>query len=81
MSDIPVRSFFPREVAARWRCRVATVRAMIKRGELAAFELNGSVRVPPEAILRVESEQLAVRPARRRKREAVPREVADMLAD
>jgi hypothetical protein len=54
---------------------------MIKRGELAAFELNGSVRVPPEAILRVESEQLAVRPARRRKREAVPREVADMLAD
>jgi hypothetical protein len=55
---------------------------MIRRGELPAFAIGGSVRVAPEAIAAAERGPLAVRPAsRRRRREAIPREVAELLAD
>ena len=79
--DTLQRCLTPRELAARWRCRVTTVRAMIRGGELPAIQIAGHVRVVPEAIATAEAGSLAVKPARRRKRETVPREIQEMLAD
>jgi hypothetical protein len=55
---------------------------MVRRGELMAFAIGGNVRIAPEAIAAAERGLLAVRPAsQRRRREAIPREVADLLTD
>lgn len=78
MPDIP-RSLTPRELAARWRCRVKRVREMIRAGTLAAFEIDGRQRIAPEAIAAAEAGPLAVRPAKRRVRPSISKEVADLL--
>jgi excisionase family DNA binding protein len=73
------RCLRPRELAKRWRVRPATIRGMIRRGELAAHKFGNGLRITPEAIAVAERGPLAVRPARRRRREAVPEEVRRML--
>jgi excisionase family DNA binding protein len=77
--DLLTHCLTPRELARRWRTRPATVRAMIRRGTLAAIAIGGGVRIPPESIAAAESEQLAVRPVKRRKRETIPREIVELL--
>lgn len=75
------RCLTPRELAQRWRCRVATVRQMVRNGAIEAIRLGGAVRILPESIQRAERGSLAVRPVTRRRRaETVPREVAELLA-
>jgi hypothetical protein len=54
---------------------------MIQRGTLPAFEIDGRARIAPEAIRQAEAGTLAVRVVKRRRRETVPREVAELLAD
>jgi excisionase family DNA binding protein len=78
--DVASHALTPRELAARWRCRVKTVRAMIRRGELTAICLAGRVRILPEAIAAAEAGPLAVRPIRQ-KTETVPKEIAELLRD
>lgn len=72
-------SFTPRELAARWRCRTATVRQMIARGTLPAIAIGANVRITPEAISEAERGTLAVRPARRQRREGIPVEIVKLL--
>jgi excisionase family DNA binding protein len=67
------------ELAQRWRCRVATVRAMVKSGSLAAIRINGTVRIAPEAIREAEQGSLAVRTPRRRRRETIDPEIQRLL--
>ena len=67
------------ELATRWGCRSARVRCMIKTGELAAFRVGRELRITPEAISACENGVLAVKPVRRRNREAIPAEVLRML--
>ncbi|HMF17421.1 MAG TPA: helix-turn-helix domain-containing protein [Gemmataceae bacterium] len=68
------------ELARRWRCRPATVRAMVRRGVLQAIQLGGRVRILPEEIRNAEQKTLAVKPAKRRPRqEKVDPEIARML--
>lgn len=69
----------PKELARRWRCRAALVRAMIRDGRLPAITINGRPRVTPEAIRAAETGPLAVRPATRRRREHIPAEVRRLL--
>lgn len=78
MADLP-HSHTRKELARRWRCRVAVIDAMVRRGELPAITIGGRVRITPEAIAAAERGPLAVRPVRRRVRETVPKEVADLL--
>jgi excisionase family DNA binding protein len=72
------RCLTPRELARRWRTRPATVRAMIRRGALAAIQIGGRVRIAPESILAAE-QTLAVKPARRKPRERIDPEIAALL--
>lgn len=58
----------PRELAARWRVRTATVRQLIRRGALAAIQIGRGVKILPESIRDAESGPLAVRPRKRRMR-------------
>lgn len=74
------RYLTPCELAARWRCRVSRIRAMVKAGELPAIRIGKAVRITPEAVAEAETKLLAVRPVKRQKREAIPKEVADILA-
>lgn len=75
------RALTQRELARRWRCRVGFVRAQIKSGKLAAIEINGRVRVLPEAVHQAEQGLLAVKPKTRPKarRESISREVRELL--
>jgi excisionase family DNA binding protein len=61
-------------LAKRWRCRRETIRAMIKRGELAAFRLGtgkrSGVRISPEAVRATEAGPAKPAPRRRTKRAA-----------
>lgn len=68
-----------RELARRWRCRAATVRAMIRAGTVPAIRIGDAVRITPEAIAAAEAGVLAVRPATRRRRVTIPAEVARLL--
>ena len=70
-----------KEIAARWRCRVEFVKAMIRRGELAAFTIQGRVRVSPEAVVAAERGPLAVKPRKPRTRTTIPAEVVKLLDD
>lgn len=81
MPETLSRSQTPREVARRWRCRVTVVRGMIRAGTLAAIQIGGRTRVTPEAIYQAEAGPLAVRPKAKRRRETVPREIAELLSD
>ncbi|SRR6266478_3002804 len=69
----------PRELARRWRCRPSTIRAMVRRGALQAMQLNGRVRITPEAIWAAETGPLAVRPIRRRGVRKIDPEIAELL--
>lgn len=70
----------PNELANRWRCRPATIRAMIRTGELAAFRIGDRVRIAPETIRAAETVRLAVRPVKRRqRRETISKEVRELL--
>jgi hypothetical protein len=53
---------------------------MIRCGELAAIQIGRHLRVVPEVVLQAEAGLLAVRPIRRRK-ETVPKEIADLLRE
>jgi excisionase family DNA binding protein len=80
VSAEPERCLTVGEVAARWRCRPATVRELVRSGKLPAIQIGGRVRIAPEAVREVEQGTLAVRPARpRRRKERVPAEVARAL--
>lgn len=81
MPESAAIAFRIKELARRWRTRPETVRAMIRRGELAAFKINGRMRVSPEAVIAAERGRLAVRPALKQRRERVPAEVARLLSD
>jgi excisionase family DNA binding protein len=75
-------SVTPRELAARWRCRVSTVRAMIADGRLSAFDPtgNGRPRISFETVLAAENGALAAMRAKcRRRPEPVSREVQRIL--
>src|SRR5262249_35911247 len=67
------------ELAERWRCRVATVREMVKKGSLPTIKLGGRVRMTPEAISQAEQGSLAVRTPRRRQRERIDPEIKALL--
>lgn len=43
------------ELARRWHVSTDTVRRMIQRGELTAFRVGRSMRVPAEAVDAIES--------------------------
>jgi hypothetical protein len=73
------RCLSPHELARRWRCRVGKVRVMVKRGLLAAIEINGRVRILPEAVAQAEAGTLAVRPRQAKKREKISAEALEML--
>jgi len=79
MLDRPNRCLTPRELAARWRTRPATIREMVRRGQLAAFKLGNGLRIAPEEVMRLERGPLAVRPARQQRREQIPPEVVRLL--
>lgn len=79
MAEPIPHSLTPKELARRWRCRPAMVRAMVRSGALPALMIGGRVKITPESICRAESGPLAVRPARRRKRETIPPEVQRLL--
>jgi excisionase family DNA binding protein len=68
-----------RELARRWRCRPSTIRSMVRRGVLPAMQLNGRVRITPEAIRAAETGPLAVSPIRRRRVGKVDPEIAKLL--
>jgi excisionase family DNA binding protein len=67
------------ELAKHWRCRASTIRAMIHRGALPAIQISGTVRITPKAIRDAERGPLAVRPRRRRKREQIDPEIAEIM--
>src|SRR5262245_54714002 len=73
------RALTPRELSRRWRCRLGKVKAMISDGALAAIEIDGRMRILPESIHAAEAGTLAVRPRQSRKREIIPREIAEIL--
>ena len=75
-----VRCLTPKELARRWRCRTARVRVMIRLGILRAIEIDGRVRITPEAIANAEHGPLAVRVAKRRRREFIAPEIVKMLS-
>ncbi len=52
---------------------------MVKRGLLAAIEINGRVRILPEAVAQAEAGTLAVRPRQAKKREKISAEALEML--
>ena len=79
MPDLLSRCFTPNELARRWRTRPATVRAMIRRGTLAAITIGSGVRITPEVIAAAEHESLAVKAVKRRKGETIPAEVRALL--
>jgi hypothetical protein len=79
MPDATRQSLTPRELAARWRCRITKVRRMIRAGTVSAIEIDGRTRITPEAVAAAEAGPLAVRPVMRRVREVIPKEVADLL--
>lgn len=69
-------------MARRWRTRPKNIRAMIRRGELAAFLVNGQVRIAPETVAAAEAGPLAVKPMpKKQRRESIPREVLALLED
>ncbi len=74
------RCLTPRELARRWRCRVAKVRAMIKSGFLFAISLEGRLRILPESIGDAETSSLAVRKQMpRKKKDAIPADIVKLL--
>jgi excisionase family DNA binding protein len=77
------RAYTVRELAARWRCRPARVRQMIRAGTLPAIQIGRGVRIVPEAVRQAEQGPLAVRriARRRRPRETFPAEVLRVLGD
>jgi hypothetical protein len=52
---------------------------MIRSGALAAFSLNGRVRIPPESYLVAERQTLAVKPKVRKKKERIDPRVEALL--
>ena len=68
-----------RELARRWRVRLAVVRAMIRRGTLPAITIAGRLRITPEAIRQAEAGPLAVKPPKPKRREAESAEVRQLL--
>ena len=68
------RCYTVRELAARWRCRPATVARLIRMGALPAIALPGSrgPRITPEAVQQYEAGHPATpaRPAKRQRRRA-----------
>jgi len=71
----------PVELSKRWRCRMATVRSMIRSGNLHAILINGRLRVTPEAIAEAERGPIAARVVKRRPhREKIPDEVVILLS-
>ena len=76
------KCFSVRALAKRWRVRTDKVQALIRSGRLHVIQIPGSrPRITPESVREAERGVLAVKPAKRRKREAVPAEVAEMLGD
>ena len=70
-----------REVSRRWRCRVSTVRAMVRSGALPAIVISGRVKIPPESITAAERGLLAVRPRKQRQKQTIDKEVATLLRE
>jgi excisionase family DNA binding protein len=79
MPDFLAHALTPRELAARWRCRVTTVRAMIRAGTLSAIQIGGRTRITPEAVATAEEGPLAVRPRQRRRVDKIDPEIAKLL--
>jgi excisionase family DNA binding protein len=70
------------ELAVRWRCRISTIRRMVRDGRVAAIQLpGGGIRISPAAICQAEEGTLAVRPRTRARREAVDQRVLVMLGE
>jgi excisionase family DNA binding protein len=54
-STLPDKAYFRvDELADYWRVSEKTIRRWIKGGSLNAIKLNGSIRVPKEAVIRFE---------------------------
>jgi len=76
------RCLTPRELARRWRCRPSKIRAMVLSGLLAGIEIGGRTRILPESVRAAEEGALTVRrPGPRRRREPIPREIAEILGE
>lgn len=82
MFDSIPRSLTPAELSRRWRCRTSTIRRLIRTGAIPAIQIVGRTRITPEAIHEAEKGPLAVKPtAKKRQRDRIPAEVAELLAD
>ena len=53
-----MKPFSPDTLADRWGCSSATVRAMIRAGDLDAFRIGRLYRIPWAAVQRVENTAL-----------------------
>lgn len=69
----------PKELSRRWRCRVATIRQMIRRGTLPAIVIGGRIKITPEAVADAEHGLLAVKPRKARREKGIDAEVQAML--
>jgi excisionase family DNA binding protein len=55
--------YTPETLSIRWQCSAATIRSLIRRGDLLAFRLGRWLRIPVDAVEAFERHRMSVHKA------------------